>query len=171
MSTNSCRLGYALLAGLALGLAGSCPVTAAAEAPGLAPDFALKALDGYNYRLSEYRGEVVAVVFWASWCGGCRHELERLQGLSGVYGNAGMKILGVTVDEQPDTARAVAAAIGADFPQLLDSGKSASKAYRLESLPTTLLIDRSGMLRYAYGELDARGESEMLGQLRMLLDE
>ena len=144
----------------------------AAEAqPAVAPDFALKALDGHNYRLSEYRGEVAAVVFWASWCGRCRRELERLQRLRGIYGDAGLQVLGVAVDEKADSARSVAAAVGADFPQLLDSSGSVSKAYRLESLPMIVLVGRAGTLYARYGELDAQGERELIGQLRMLLDE
>jgi peroxiredoxin len=145
-------------------------VAAAAE-PVVAPDFALKAVDGYNYRLSEYRGEVVAVVFWASWCGRCRRELERLQRLQGIYGDAGLQVLGVTVDAKADSARSVAAAVGATFPQLLDSSGSVAKAYRLESLPMIMLVGRAGALHTTYGELDPQGERELIGQLRMLLDE
>lgn len=165
------RVVCALLIGLALPVADGGAQTAVAEARPAAPDFALKALDGYNYRLSEYRGDVVAVVFWASWCGGCRPELERLQRLAGLYGDAGFQVLGVTVDEMADPARAVADAVGAAFPQLLDSTKSVSKTYRLQDLPTTVLIDRSGAVRFVHGELDTRGEREVLGELRMLLDE
>ena len=164
------RFAPALLIGVSLFLAGGGAQVAVAEARA-APDFALKALDGYNYRLSEYRGDVVAVVFWASWCGGCRRELERLQRLAGAYGNAGFQVLGVTVDETADPARAVAEAVGAAFPQLLDSTKSVSKAYRLQDLPTTVLIDRSGAVRFVHGESDTRDEREALGELRMLLDE
>jgi len=142
-----------------------------ASRPALAPDFALKALDGRNHRLSEYRGEVVALVFWASWCGGCRRELERLERLQGTYGDAGLKVLGVTLDEEPDAARSVVAGIGVGFPQLHDAGKSVSRAYRPASLPATLLIGRGGGIRYRYGELDSRAERAMLGQLRRLLDE
>jgi peroxiredoxin len=170
MSAKLPNILITLLIGAFLGLAGPLPA-AADEGPPAAADFALKATDGYNYRLSEYRGEVVAVVFWASWCGGCRRDLERLQGLRKVYGDAGMQVLGVIVDEQPESAQAIAAALGADFPQLLDVSKSVSKAYRLESLPTIVLIDRSGVSRFSHGELDARGERDLLGELRMLLDE
>jgi len=137
----------------------------------LAPDFALKALDGSNYRLSEYRGEVVALVFWASWCGGCRRELERLERLQGTYGEAGLEVLGVTLDEVPEDARSVVAGLGVGFPQLHDAGKSVSRNYRPASLPATLLISRDGAIRYRYGELDARTERAMLGELRRLLDE
>ncbi len=136
-----------------------------------APDFALKALDGRNYRLSEHRGEVVALVFWASWCGGCRRELERLERLQGTYAEAGLKVLGVTLDEVPEEARSVVAGLGVGFPQLHDASKSVSRAYRPASLPMTLLIDRGGEVRYRYGELDSSAERAMLGELRRLLDE
>ena len=165
------RIVPALLTCLALIFAAAGVREAVAETRPAAPDFVLKALDGYNYRLSEYRGDVVAVIFWASWCGGCRDELQRLERLGGVYRDAGFQVLGVTVDEAAPPARAVTAAVGATFPQLLDATKSASKAYRLQALPTILLIDRQGVARFAHGELDTRGERELLGELRMLLDE
>lgn len=136
-----------------------------------APDFALKALDGRNYRLSEYRGEVVALVFWASWCGACRRELERLDSLRRTYDDAGLSVLGVTVDEDSDRARRVAKGIDAQFPQLHDAARAVSREYRPGSLPTTLLIDRAGAVRYRYRELNSREERAMLGELRRLLDE
>jgi len=165
------RVAFALLTGLALVIAEGDSRAAAGEVPLLAPDFALKALDGHNYRLSEYRGEVVAVIFWASWCRGCRSELGRMQRLAGMYGNAGFKVLGVTADDKVDPARAAAAAIGAVFPQLLDPNGSAGRVYGLQALPTTVLIDRSGVARFAHGKLDAGGEREMLGELHRLLNE
>lgn len=171
MSASFPRLLTLSIAWLAviLALAGS-PVVAA-EPTAAAPDIALKGLDGYNYRLSEYRGKVVAMVFWASWCGGCRRELERLQRLSEVYGDAGLQVLGVTVDPQAEQARSIAMAAGATFPQLLDSTGSVSKAYRLEALPTIVLIGRAGTLRTTQGEIDVQGERILLAELRMLLDE
>lgn len=164
------RGGVAFAAGLWLALACGGAGAGAPEAPE-APDFALKALDGRNYRLSEHRGEVVAVVFWASWCGGCRPELERLERLRGVYGDAGFRVLGVTIDEETGQARAIAAGMGVGFPQLHDAAKDVSRAYRPGALPTTILIDRSGAIRYRYRDLDSREERAMLGELRRLLDE
>lgn len=161
---------------LTLTVAGSVPAARVADAaeaapPPAAPDFALKATDGHNYRLSEYRGEVVALVFWASWCGACRRELERLGELRGIYGDAGLRALAVSVDDDAQAAVAIARSAGTGFPVLHDSAKTVSKAYALESLPTTVLIDRAGRIRSVHGERDVAGERRLLGELRTLLDE
>lgn len=166
MSRLAARLLPMLLAGFVLGAVAARPAAAGPDA-----DFALKALDGHNYRLSEYRGEVVAVIFWASWCGGCRDELQRLQELRQIYGDAGLQVLGVLVDDEVEQARAVAAATGAAFPQLVDASKDVSRSYQLQSLPAILLLDRAGAPRFRYGELDARDDRRLLGELRLLLDE
>lgn len=161
----ACAAAVAVLAGLPGAFA------AADSEPAAAPDFALKALDGRNHRLSEHRGEVVALLFWGSWCGGCRRELERLERLRSTYAGAGLVTYGVVLDEEAGEARSIAAALGTSYPQLHDARRSVAKAYRPERLPTLLLVDRSGAVRFAYGELDARGERALLADLRGLLDE
>lgn len=143
---------------------------ARADAP-YAPDFALRATDGNNYRLSEYRGEVVALVFWASWCGGCRRELERLQQLSDIYRDAGLRVIAVSVDEKPEAAQSIAASAGVTYPVLLDKGKAVAASYDPPDLPATWLIDRSGRLRFAQRGAEPRTDRELLAELRALLDE
>lgn len=162
---------FLALAGAGLALAGAGARAAGHEPEAATLDFALKATDGYNYRLSEYRGEVVAVLFWASWCGGCRGELERLQRLRGIYANAGLQVLAVSVDDDVEAAEDVARAVGATFPVLHDSGKEVSRSRDLEVLPTMLLVDRAGRVRFVHLEPDAGGGRQLLGELRMLLDE
>ena len=82
-----------------------------ADAPSLvgkdAPDFVLKALDGTNLRLSEYRGQVVLVNFWARWAGESREEMPVLNKINNTYGRAGLVVLGVSVDEDLQRAQRV----------------------------------------------------------------
>jgi peroxiredoxin len=143
---------------------------AAAEGPS-APDFALASTAGSNYRLSEYRGEVVALVFWASWCGDCRRELERFERLRRTYGSVGLVVLGVNLDTEPARAAALAGAAGIGYPVLIDAGKDVSRAYRADELPLIVLVDRNGAVRARHSALDERDEQGLLVNLRDLIDE
>jgi peroxiredoxin len=158
----------AVIAGIlaAIGLAAS-----AAEGPATAPDFALASTAGANYRLSEYRGEVVALVFWASWCGDCRRELERFERLRRTYGSVGFTVLGVNLDKEPSQATALAGAAGIGFPVLLDAGKDVSRSYHADDLPLIVLIDRNGEIRARHQAFDERDERGLLVNLRDLIDE
>ena len=144
---------------------------AATAAEGPAPDFALASTAGTNYRLSEYRGEVVALVFWASWCGDCRQELERFERLRRTYGSVGLTVLGVNLDTEPDRAAALAGAAGIGYPVLLDEGQDVSRTYRADELPLIVLIDRHGAIRARHRALDERDERGLLVDLRDLIDE
>jgi peroxiredoxin len=136
-----------------------------------APDFALRSVAGANHRLSEHRGEVVALLFWASWCGDCRRELERFEKLRKTYAPAGFVVLSVNLDEEPASAAPISAAAGVDYPVLVDAGKKVSRAYEADRLPLILLIDRNGVIRARYDALDEREERGLLVQLRDLIDE
>ena len=136
-----------------------------------APDFALHSVTGGNYRLSEHRGEVVALIFWASWCGECRNELERFEKLRATYARAGLVVLSVSLDEEPARAATIAQAAGIDYPVLFDEGKKVSRSYAADKLPLILLIDRNGVIRARHDALDVREERAMLVQLRDLIDE
>ncbi len=146
-------------------------LTAAATDGPIAPDFSLSSTAGTNYRLSEHRGEVVALVFWASWCGDCRRELERFERLRRTYGSVGLVVLGVNLDQEPERASALAGAAGIGFPVLLDAGKDVSKTYRADDLPLIVLIDREGAIRARHDALDEREERGLLVNLRDLIDE
>lgn len=146
-------------------------VLAAPVLASTAPDFALHSVKGGNYRLSEHRGEVVALIFWASWCGACRHELERFAKLQATYAPAGFVVLSVSLDEEPARAAAIAEAAGIDYPVLLDAGAKVSRTYKADNLPLILLIDRNGVIRARHDALDEREARGMLVQLRDLIDE
>jgi peroxiredoxin len=170
MDARHHRRGVAARLVLAALLAAFGAVAAAAEGPS-APDFALASTAGSNYRLSEYRGEVVALVFWASWCGDCRRELERFERLRRTYGSVGLVVLGVNLDQEPDRAAALAGAAGIGYPVLIDAGKDVSRSYRADDLPLIVLIDRNGAVRARHTALDEQDEQGLLVNLRDLIDE
>ncbi|MGH8243177.1 MAG: TlpA family protein disulfide reductase [Steroidobacteraceae bacterium] len=170
METRHHRRGAAARLALAAALAAIGLAAAASEGPS-APDFALASTKGSNFRLSEYRGEVVALVFWASWCGDCRRELERFERLRRTYGNVGLTVLGVNLDTEPERAAALATAAGIGYPVLLDASKDVSKTYQADDLPLIVLIDRHGAIRARHTALDEREERGLLVNLRDLIDE
>jgi peroxiredoxin len=160
-----------------LALLGSAQMAAGREAAYAllgkpAPDFALHALVGDNVRLSEHRGEVVVISFWASRCSSCWAQLDALESSLDTYHAAGLKMYGINVDDDLDRASLAAArAKRLEFALLLDPQKTVSRAYAIDNLPMTLLIDRSGNIRYVQRDFSARGEARYLQQLRSLLDE
>jgi peroxiredoxin len=161
-----------LLSTLIATFALSAAVPASAIAPAsAAPDFTLRTLTGPNLRLSEQRGQVVLVNFWATWCGPCRKEMPQLNKLYEKYHAAGFQLLGVNVDDDTRKAAEIAAKLGLAFPVLLDADKSASKAYDLNAMPSTVLIDRDGRVRYVHrGYVDGY-EDTYDQQIRQLLKE
>jgi len=136
-----------------------------------APDFALRPVAGENIRLSEHRGEVVVLSFWGSRCGSCGMQLAALGRSLKTYESAGLRIFGVGIDDDPARSREFANAQSVGFPLLLDPKKDVSRQYRIDNLPMTLLIDRSGVVRYAHRDYDAKGEAQYLNELRELLNE
>src|ERR1700685_2860147 len=113
-----------LLGCLILGpvLAGSALAAAPTMVGKDAPDFVLKGLDGKNRRLSEYRGQVVLVNFWARWAGDSRQEMPALDRINATYQRAGLVVLGVSIDEDLARARAFADAMKVTYPILFDTG-------------------------------------------------
>jgi peroxiredoxin len=120
----------------------------AAEEGAPAPDFTLKTLDGSNLKLSEQRGTVILLNFWASWCGPCRTEMPLLDDLYQEYRDYGFTVLGVNLDENRDQADRLLDKIPVTFPVLFDPQNSTSETYGVDAMPTTVLIDRNGVVRH-----------------------
>ncbi|HEY2560123.1 MAG TPA: TlpA disulfide reductase family protein [Caldimonas sp.] len=134
-----------------------------------APDFTLHAMSGQNLRLKEQRGRVVMVNFWATWCAPCRQEMPQLNRLYEKYRTSGFMLLGVNVDDDPSKAAEVAAKLGVTFPVLLDADKTVSKLYDLSTMPSTVIIDRDGKVRYVHRGYLAGYEDNYEKQIRELL--
>ena len=155
-----------------LSLVALTPAVAATPAAYVvAPDFTLRGADGRNVRLDELRGQVVLVNFWATWCGPCREEMPRLDVLYQKYHKSGFVLLGVNVDDDPHTALATAAKLGVSFPVLLDTDKKVSKLYDLNTMPSTIVIDRDGKVRYLHRGYRTGTEGDYEQQIRGLLKE
>jgi thiol-disulfide isomerase/thioredoxin len=122
----------------------------AAAVKGPAPNFTLKSMSGKNLKLSEMTGNVVLFNFWASWCGPCREEMPLLNALHKKYAPLGFTVLGVNVEEQLDGARGFLSNVPVDFPILLDNTNKVSKQYKVVAMPTTVVVDRDGNMRYLH---------------------
>lgn len=156
-----------------IGLALIFPFTnASAALPAVgkgAPDFTLPSASGRNIRLSEQRGKVVLVNFWASWCGPCRQELPALDKLQAQYGAAGFQLLAVNVDDNRGNADAMLKKLGVKLSTLYDTEKRVAKLYDVDTMPATLVLDTDGRVRYVHRGYRPGYEQKYDEQIRELL--
>jgi peroxiredoxin len=136
-----------------------------------APDFVLKSASGENLRLSEYRGDVVMINFWATWCGPCRQEMPLLDELYGRYQRVGFSLLGINIDDDSRRAMKMVEELGVSFPVLFDESKAVSKLYKVDAMPVTVLVDRDGTVRYVHHGYKPGYEEKYLTEIRSLLRE
>lgn len=160
-----------VLAGAFLGIFAGGGLASSGLVGAPAPDFALKSAGGENLRLSEYRGEVVMINFWATWCGPCRQEMPLLDELYDRYERVGFTLLGVNIDDDRQQAMQMAEELDVSFPVLFDSEKSVSKRYEVDAMPVTVLVDRGGTVRYVHHGYKPGYEQHYLTEIRELLRE
>ena len=148
----------------------AAPALAVAPA-GPAPKFQLASMAGKPVSLDQYKGQVVMINFWASWCGPCREEMPILEKLHAKYKPMGFTMIGVNVE--PDSAEAAKwlKATPVTFPILFDTKSEVSKLYSVQSMPSTVIIDRKGNLRWLHRGYKAGDENEYLNQIRALVRE
>jgi cytochrome c biogenesis protein CcmG/thiol:disulfide interchange protein DsbE len=144
------RLGTFVTLFLVLGLVGwglartrSGPVSS-----GAAPDFTLTSFNGETVRLSDLRGQVVVVNFWASWCPPCREEAAYLESTWREYEGRGVVFLGVDWVDTEAEALAYIAEFGITYLNGPDLGTRIAQAYRIRGVPETFFIDRNGQVRW-----------------------
>jgi len=135
-----------------------------------APPFLLKDLDGKERRLDDYRGRVIVVHFWATWCAPCQAELPTLRALWERYRNRGLVVVAIAADSKkavlPFTKEH-----GLSFPVLMDQYGSALRAYRAWALPASYVVGKAGTIEWiALGSRDWTGP-EVTGVIAGLLKE
>jgi peroxiredoxin len=113
-----------------------------------APDFALHDLDDKLRKLSDFRGHVVAVNFWATWCPPCREELPSMQRTYEAHHDKGFEILGVNVGENWDTVAPFLENFSLTYPIVLDTDSAAMAEWGIMGLPTTFILDRDGRITH-----------------------
>lgn len=141
----ACALGVLLPAGVAWALG-----------PGdVAPDFALTDFNGKPLRLADYRGKLVLLNFWASWCEPCLEEMPRLSAWQRNYGAAGLQVIGVSMDDEAVPAKRLLAKRPVAYPVGLGDDKLGERYGGILGLPQSFLIDRHGLILARYkGEAD-----------------
>ena len=152
-------------------LAMLAPLAIAASSSGPAANFTLKSASGENIRLSEYRGQVVLLNFWASWCGPCRQEMPELDVLHQKYEGLGFTVFGVNVEQDRKMADKILRDIPVTFPILFDDQNAVSELYDVDAMPVTVLVDRNGDIRFMHRGYKPGYEIEYEAQVRQLVRE
>lgn len=136
-----------------------------------APDFTLKSATGENVRLAEQRGQVVMLNFWASWCGPCREEMPLLDGIAKKYGKMGFVLYGINVEEDNTPAKKMLKDLGVSFTILFDPESKLSSLYTVDAMPTSVMIDKKGNIRYVDRGYKAGDENKYREQILELIRE
>lgn len=136
-----------------------------------ASDFTLKSNSDENIRLAEQRGKVVMLNFWAAWCGPCRQEMPLLDEMYQRYNKAGFELYGINVEQNTDDAEKLLKELGTRFPILWDSDSKVSKLYNVSAMPTTIMVDKDGEIRYVNRGYKPGDEEKYREQIRELIRE
>lgn len=152
-----------LLSGLLTGMGSKPP-----QVSGTAPDFQTTTPSGEPVSLKEYRGKVVLLTFWATWCEPCKKEMPEIQAAYEAHKEEGLTVLAVNFGEKAEEAQAFADKMGLTFPVLLDRKINIAEQYGVVSLPVTFFIDRNGIIRERVfgGTLTKESIGEIIGRMK-----
>jgi thiol-disulfide isomerase/thioredoxin len=172
MSARTLKIGQ-VAKGLALAALFVLPAFAATSSSGPAPAFKLSGRNGKTIDLSQLKGQVVMINFWATWCGPCRQEMPLLEDIYKKYKPMGFTMLAVNVE--PDSAAAEAwlgkLSKPVTFPVAFDTESKVSKMYKVAGMPSTVFVDRKGNIRVMHKGYKPGDENIYLTQIRSMLKE
>ncbi len=141
----------------------------AKELSGKAPDFSTKTLTGETVKLSDYKGKVVMINFWASWCAPCRQEMPLLEEISKEMEKAGFVLLGLNIDEEVSDAKDFLKTSPVTFPILLDPEGKVAELYQVQTMPSSFFIDRKGNLSHLHSGYKPGEEDDYRKVIKKLL--
>lgn len=160
------RIGRILIIMLALFMVGACSKGNAVEVGQPAPDFSLTDLDGKTVSLSDFKGKVVILDFFASWCPPCREEVPDFIALQKEYGPKGFAMIGVAL-VTPEEAKEFASKAGINYPVLIDDAKVSALYGPIRSIPTTFVIGKDMKVAKMY--IGFRPKEEFENDIKELL--
>jgi len=128
-------------------------------------------INGQKVDLEQWKGKVVMVNFWATWCGPCQQEMPLLDQMYKKYKPAGFTLIGVNVDKEAPAVKDLMARKPVSFPVLLDPANEVSKAYHVNEMPSSVIIDRKGEIRYIHRGYRPGDENEYQDRIRQLIRE
>lgn len=170
---EACRLRRALLRRLAFLLVYTAlaPFAVAAGPQSLlnhkAPGFTRRAFDGHVLSLASFRGKVVLLNFWATWCAPCQAEMPTFARWQQQYGTQGLQVIGISMDDEAAPARKLVQKLRIDYPIAMGDAPLGEKYGGVLGLPVTYLIDRTGTVRAEFQGGSDLGKIET--ELKMLL--
>jgi peroxiredoxin len=138
---------------------------------GEAPNFTLKSLRGDNLKLSEHRGEVIMLNFWATWCETCLQSMPVLNDLYLRYRDEGFTLFSINTEKDKQKVRNVLRDMQIAFPVLFDVTHKVSEEYEVDDMPATYIIDKDGNLRYMHSGFEPGYEDTFHKQVRELMEE
>jgi thiol-disulfide isomerase/thioredoxin len=161
---------FPLAALAALLLAAAWPA-AATDGAVPAPQFSLESRAGGQVSLADLKGQVVMINFWASWCGPCRQEFPALDQIYGKYKPMGFTLVAINVESEKADAEKFLGATPVSFPILFDPDNTVSGKYGVSAMPTTVLVDRQGRVRWQHRAYKPGDEAKYIEQIRAALRE
>ena len=130
------------------------------------PDFERQDLTGRRIRLREYRGKVVLLNFWATWCAPCQQEIPRFEEWQVLYGSRGLQVIAVSMDDEAAPVRTLLSKLKVSYPVVMGDAKLGAEFGGVLGLPVTILIGRDGkIVRRIEGDADLRAMEDRIRKL------